>query len=191
MPAATAIGTNMLALTALSFGATLSFRHGDVIERERLRLLLTLTIVGSIIGAMLVFAVPGDVLPLIIAGAMLAVAIVVLRPAAALPDVADPQPTGPPPFALLGYGLTLLFGESLRRLFQRWICNLADGGIRHLLSDFVSTCGRHHQAHQPGILLRRDADLCLARGRGLADWNIAQCRDVPRRELLEPVSHYK
>ena len=110
MPAATAIGTNMLALTALSFGATLSFRHGDVIERERLRLLLTLTIVGSIIGAMLVFAVPGDVLPLIIAGAMLAVAIVVLRPAAALPDVADPQPTGPPPFALLGYGLTLLLG---------------------------------------------------------------------------------
>jgi uncharacterized membrane protein YfcA len=92
MPAATAIGTNMLALTALSLGATLSFRHGDVIDRERLPLLLTLTIIGSIIGAMLVFAVPEDVLPLIIAGAMLAVAIVVLRPAAALPVTADTPP---------------------------------------------------------------------------------------------------
>ena len=110
MPTVTAIGTNMLALAALSLGATLSFRHGDVINRERLPPLLTLTIIGSIIGAMLVFAVPEHVLLLTIAGAMLAVALVVLRPARVLLAAADPPWTDRPPFAALGYGLTLLLG---------------------------------------------------------------------------------
>ena len=54
--AANAVGTNMLALTALSAGATLPFLHIGMIERDRMPALLTLMLVGSILGALLVFA---------------------------------------------------------------------------------------------------------------------------------------
>jgi hypothetical protein len=77
--AANAVGTNMLALTALSAGATLPFLHTGMIERDRMPALLTLTLLGSILGALLVFAMPQDALPLIITGAMFIVPAVVLR----------------------------------------------------------------------------------------------------------------
>jgi uncharacterized membrane protein YfcA len=108
MPAATAIGTNMLALTAMSVGATMTFLRDGVIERERMYPLLGLTLVGSVIGALLVFAVPENLLPPIIAGAMLAVTVVVLRPPFKAPHTSGVKPRGPA--VALGYGLTLLLG---------------------------------------------------------------------------------
>ncbi|GMA17803.1 sulfite exporter TauE/SafE family protein (plasmid) [Deinococcus metallilatus] len=105
VPTTTALGTNMLALTALSVGATLPFLRGDALDRPRLPALVVLTLVGSVVGALLVFAVPADVLPLIIACALLAVAGVVLRPTPVPPStVPTPSRTG----RLLGYTLTLL-----------------------------------------------------------------------------------
>jgi uncharacterized protein len=108
MPAATAIGTNMLALTALSVGASLPFLRDGIMDRERLPALLALTLIGSIGGALLALAVPEDVLPVIIAGAMLAVTAVVLRPPSRAASPEGIQPSRPA--ALLGYGLTLALG---------------------------------------------------------------------------------
>jgi uncharacterized membrane protein YfcA len=96
----------MLALTALSVGATLPFPRDGLIERERMYPLLGLTLIGSVLGALLVFAVPENLLPLIIAGAMLAVAVVVLRPPYKVPQASGVKPRG----AALGYGLSLLLG---------------------------------------------------------------------------------
>ena len=107
-PAATAIGTNMLALTALSGGATLPFLQTGMIERDRMPALLTLTLFGSILGALLVFAIPQDVLPLIITGAMLIVAAVVLR--SPLHTSENPKVSSIGVSALIGYLLTLLLG---------------------------------------------------------------------------------
>lgn len=104
VPTTTALGTNMLALTTMSVGASIPFLQGDVLDRSRLPLLTALTLVGSVIGALLVFAIPQAWLPLIIAGAMLVVALVVLRPQPT-PDMAAVRP--PHRWQLLlGYGLT-------------------------------------------------------------------------------------
>lgn len=108
VPAATAIGTNMLALTALSIGATLPFLRNGMIAPDRMAVLLPLTALGSIAGALLVFAVPPNVLPLVIGVAMLTVALVVLRPPRRDPDSPDASST--PAASLIGYGLTLLLG---------------------------------------------------------------------------------
>jgi hypothetical protein len=71
----TALATNMLALTFMSVGGTLPFIGHSVIDRRRLPLLSGLTLVSSTLGALLVFLVPSHTLPLIIALAMLAVAV--------------------------------------------------------------------------------------------------------------------
>ncbi len=105
VPTTTALGTNMLALTTMSVGASVPFLRGDVLDRPRLPLLLGLTLVGSGIGALLVFVLPQVWLPLIIAGAMLVVAVVVLRPQRS-PDVAMKPPQRWQ--VALSYGLTLL-----------------------------------------------------------------------------------
>jgi len=73
-----AVATNMLALTFLSFGGTLPFIKGRVISRPRLPALLTLTLVGSVIGAFLLLAVPSKNMPFIVASAMLVVLVVAL-----------------------------------------------------------------------------------------------------------------
>lgn len=104
VPPTVALGTNMLALTALSVGASVPFLGGDALDRPRLPALIGLTLIGSVAGALLVFRVPPTVLPLIIAVAMLVVAVVVLRPVGrGTSDRPAPQ-RGP----LVGYVLTLL-----------------------------------------------------------------------------------
>jgi len=106
VPPITALGTNMLALTAMSVGASVPFLRGDMLDRPRLPLLIGLTLLGSVIGALLVFALPQEWLPLIIAGAMLVVAVVVLRPRRSS-DTAVAQTPHRWQLAL-GYGLTFL-----------------------------------------------------------------------------------
>lgn len=104
VPPTTALGTNMLALTTMSVGASVPFLQGGVLDRPRLPLLVGLTFTGSGMGALLVFAVPQTWLPLIIAGAMLLVTGVVLWPQRPRPGAAAPGRT----HAFLGTVLTLL-----------------------------------------------------------------------------------
>jgi uncharacterized protein len=69
-----AVATNMLALTFLSLGGTLPFLRTPRIPRKRLPVLVGLTLVGSLLGAVLLLRVSSNAVPLIIAAAMLTVA---------------------------------------------------------------------------------------------------------------------
>ncbi|MEH2380320.1 MAG: sulfite exporter TauE/SafE family protein [Nostoc sp.] len=71
----TALATNMLALTFMSIGGTLPFVGKKVIDISRLPIIIFLTLLGSIIGALLVLVVPSKSMPLIISIFIIAVAI--------------------------------------------------------------------------------------------------------------------
>ncbi len=70
-----AVATNMLALTLMSVGGTLSFHGSNVIDRRRSGPLILFTLAGSILGALLLLVIPSKALPLIIAVFMIAVAL--------------------------------------------------------------------------------------------------------------------
>jgi len=70
-----AVATNMLALTFMSIGGSLSFRGKNVFDYRRLPLLIVLTLAGSSSGALLLLVVPSRVVPLIISVLMIAVAV--------------------------------------------------------------------------------------------------------------------
>ncbi|MBD2330053.1 sulfite exporter TauE/SafE family protein [Alkalinema sp. FACHB-956] len=103
-----AIATNMLGLTVMSFGATLPFVGKGIIDTQRLPLLITLTLISSVLGALLVLIVPSRSMPLIISIAMIAVAIFSsLKKEAGL----VPAEGKPPRMAeLLGYVATFILG---------------------------------------------------------------------------------
>jgi uncharacterized membrane protein YfcA len=69
-----AIATNMLALTFMSVGGSLPFMRANIIKRQRLPALTSLTIAGSVLGALLLLTVAVGALHIIIAFAMIAVA---------------------------------------------------------------------------------------------------------------------
>ncbi|MDZ8184413.1 MAG: sulfite exporter TauE/SafE family protein [Nostoc sp. ChiSLP02] len=71
----TALATNMLALTFMSVGGTLPFIGKKIIDYNRLPIIIFLTVVGSIIGALLVLVIPSDSMPAIISVLMIVVAI--------------------------------------------------------------------------------------------------------------------
>ncbi|MCW5314911.1 TSUP family transporter [Nostoc sp. KVJ3] len=70
-----ALATNMLALTFMSVGGTLPFIGKKTIDRNRLPIIISLTLLGSIIGALLVLVVPSKSMPLIISILMIVVAV--------------------------------------------------------------------------------------------------------------------
>ena len=70
-----AVATNMLALTLMSVGGSLSFHGSNVIDRRRSGLLILLTLAGSILGALLLLVIPSKALPAIIAVFMIGVAL--------------------------------------------------------------------------------------------------------------------
>jgi uncharacterized protein len=71
----TALATNMLALLFMSTGGALPFARTNTIDRRRLPVLIVLTLVGSVIGALLVVVIPPKAIPLIISISMIAVAL--------------------------------------------------------------------------------------------------------------------
>jgi uncharacterized protein len=73
-----AIATNMLALTFLSIGGTVPFLGRGVLDRRRLPFLIALTLIGSVLGALLVLIVSAESLPLLIAVFMLAITLFML-----------------------------------------------------------------------------------------------------------------
>jgi uncharacterized membrane protein YfcA len=70
-----AVATNMLTLVFLSLGGTVPFLQGEFIPRNRLPALIGLTLVGSILGALLLLAVPAKAMPLVVGVAMIAIVV--------------------------------------------------------------------------------------------------------------------
>ncbi|QFS46077.1 sulfite exporter TauE/SafE family protein [Nostoc sphaeroides] len=70
-----ALATNMLALTFMSVGGTLPFIGKKAIDRSRLPIMIFLTLLGSMIGALFVLVVPSKLMPLIISILMIVVAV--------------------------------------------------------------------------------------------------------------------
>jgi uncharacterized protein len=103
-----AVATNMFALTFLSFGGTLPFLGTGAFDRRRLPLLVFLTLVGSVLGALLILMIPSKAMPLLISIFMLAVAAFSFLKR----DAGVIQKAGPPSQAaeLSGYAATFLLG---------------------------------------------------------------------------------
>jgi hypothetical protein len=71
----TALATNMLALTFMSVGGTLPFLGKSAIDLHRVPRMIVLTLVGSLLGALLVLIVPSKALLPIISILMIAVVV--------------------------------------------------------------------------------------------------------------------
>jgi len=104
----TALATNMFALTFLSFGGTLPFLGTGIFDRRRLPLLVSLTLGGSVLGALLVLVVPSATMPLLISIFMLLVATFsfLRRDAGIVPAPSTSSRTA----ELSGYAATFLLG---------------------------------------------------------------------------------
>jgi len=105
-----AVATNMFALIFLSLGGSLPFFRGKrgAIDRKRLPRLVALTLAGSLVGALLLLQVPQRSVPLIVSGAMIAVAVfsTLYRKSGSAGVAAAPSAAA----EFAGYGLTFLLG---------------------------------------------------------------------------------
>jgi uncharacterized membrane protein YfcA len=70
----TAIATNMFGLTFMSIGGALPFVRARTLGQTKWGLLISLTLLGSFIGALLVLVIPSKAMPLFVSLSMLAVA---------------------------------------------------------------------------------------------------------------------
>lgn len=104
----TALATNMLALTFMSVGGTLPFLGKSTIDCRRLPLLITLTLAGSLLGALLVLIVPSKAMPQIISILMVAVAgfSIAKRDAGVVQALGKPSRV----MEIGGYGVTFVLG---------------------------------------------------------------------------------
>ncbi|BAU65701.1 hypothetical protein STA3757_30910 [Stanieria sp. NIES-3757] len=104
----TALATNMFALTLMSVGGTIPFIGKGIIDRRRLPLLVLLTIIGSILGALLVLIVPSKSMPLIISISMIMITLfsIINRNAGIAPTKILPSKMA----ELIGYIVTFLLG---------------------------------------------------------------------------------
>ena len=103
-----AVATNMLTLIFLSLGGTVPFLKGRLIPRERLPALIGLTLIGSILGALLLLVVPAKAMPLVVAVAMIVVAVFSLTKSNAGVSPVGSHPAGIQ--RLAGYVLTFMLG---------------------------------------------------------------------------------
>jgi len=65
----------MFALIFMSIGGTIPFLKGDSLKRKDLPLLSILTVIGSILGALLVIIIPAQTMPFLISIAMIVITI--------------------------------------------------------------------------------------------------------------------
>ena len=73
-----AVATNMFGLTFLSIGGALPFVGTGTFDHKRLPALVVVTLIGSLLGALLVLVIPAKALPLIVSLAMFAVAAFII-----------------------------------------------------------------------------------------------------------------
>jgi uncharacterized protein len=102
-----AIATNMFALIFMSVGGTIPFLKGDLLKRKDLPLLSILTVIGSILGALLVIVIPSETMPLLISIFMIAVTIFsITNHKKGIEKKETPSPLA----QKIGYVLTFLLG---------------------------------------------------------------------------------
>lgn len=103
-----AVATNMFGLTFMAVGGTLPFLGKGTIDRKRLPALIVLTILGSVIGALLLVVIPNRALPLIISAAMIIVALfsILKRDAGVIPSAGNVSRA----VGLVAYALTFALG---------------------------------------------------------------------------------
>lgn len=103
-----ALATNMFALTFMSVGGTLPFLGKRTIDRHRLPFLIALTLLGSILSALLVLIVPQKGMPLIISISMMVVVVfsVANRNAGVIPAEGAPSRAA----EIAGYAATFMLG---------------------------------------------------------------------------------
>lgn len=73
-----AIATNMMALTLMSLGGSLSFVGRNVIDRRHTPVLILLTLLGSVLVSLILLITPSRVIPLIVSLLVLPMALVSL-----------------------------------------------------------------------------------------------------------------
>lgn len=103
-----ALATNMFALMFMSVGGTLPFLGKGTIKRQRLSSLIILTLIGSVLGALLVLFVPPKAVPLIVSISMIAIAVFSIFNRNAGVIEAEGEPSRTAEFA--GYAATFLLG---------------------------------------------------------------------------------
>jgi uncharacterized protein len=103
-----AVATNMLSLVFLSLGGAVPFLNSGHIPRRRLPALACLTLVGSVLGALLLLVVPARAIPMVVAVAMIMVVVFTLAKSngRVAPTTAAPSLTS----ELAGYVLTFVLG---------------------------------------------------------------------------------
>jgi uncharacterized membrane protein YfcA len=148
-----AVATNMFGLTFMSIGGALPFVGKGTIDRQRLPLLVVLTLAGSVAGALLVLHISSRAMPLIISIAMLAVALfsVATRDARDVRDAGGPTRAGASAayvltFALGIYGgfysggyVTLLTAAFVALFHMRFVEAVATTKIINVFSSLVAT----------------------------------------------------
>jgi uncharacterized protein len=103
-----AVATNMLSLIFLSLGGTVPFLKGEIIPWQRLPALIGLTLIGSILGALLLLIIPAKAMPVVVAVAMIMFALFSLTNSDAGVSPAAGKPAGNSEVG--GYGLTFILG---------------------------------------------------------------------------------
>jgi uncharacterized protein len=104
----TAVATNMFALTFMSIGGTLPFLKGQDVNRKRLPTVISLTLLGSLIGAFLLLLIPSRSVPIVVSAAIMAVAVFALIYRKSGLERSTIQPSAGA--ELVGYVLTFLLG---------------------------------------------------------------------------------
>jgi uncharacterized membrane protein YfcA len=103
-----AVATNMFALTFMSIGGSLPFLKTDTVKKQRLPPLITLTLLGSAIGAILLLIIPSKLVPVIVSTAIIGLAIFSM---AYRRSGVDPSPLlANRSLEKVGYALTFLLG---------------------------------------------------------------------------------
>jgi uncharacterized membrane protein YfcA len=103
-----AVATNMLTLVFLSLGGAVPFLEARAIPRKRLPALVGLTLVSSMLGALLLCFIPAKVVPPVVAVAMIVVAVFMVAKRNAGSERGDTAPS--PVSELAGYVLTFMLG---------------------------------------------------------------------------------
>lgn len=99
-----AVATNMMALVFMSIGGSAPFIGNSIVSRVRLPGILTVTVVGSALGALLLLRIPRNDLDAVIATAMIAIALfTLLNPEAGTTAIPVSQSR-----AMVGYAVAFL-----------------------------------------------------------------------------------
>jgi uncharacterized membrane protein YfcA len=103
-----AVATNMFALTFMSVGGTVPFLRSPDVKHKRLPLLVGLTLLGSVLGALLLLRVPTRSVSMIVSIAVIGVAVfsVAYRKSGVQDNIIAPSAGA----EVAGYALTFLLG---------------------------------------------------------------------------------